>query len=165
MRSFTTFVFLTLAAAAGAQTLDKKALTLEGAADAVEATTAAAPGAVRYFDKARVEDAFARGDVLLDGAGRNYMVHASRREQAGQAEIHTRDTDVIHVLSGSATFVTGGTIVDGTAVEPDEIRGAAVEGGETRTISAGDVVVVPAGTPHWFKAVPAPMTYYVVKVR
>jgi glc operon protein GlcG len=93
------------------------------------------------------------------------MVHASRREKPGVVEVHVKDADVIHVLSGSATFVTGGRVVGGKTVEPDEIRGDDVEGGETRTIQAGDVIVVPAGTPHWFKAVPATMTYYVVKAR
>lgn len=136
-------------------------------AAALDAAPAAKPGGgVSYFPKRDVDAAFAQGGVLLDGAdGRNYMVHASRRDQPGQVEIHDKDTDVIHVLSGSATFVTGGTIVDGRATAPDEVRGADVRGGDQRTIAAGDVIVVPAGTPHWFKAVPAAMTYYVVKVR
>ncbi|MFN8643039.1 MAG: heme-binding protein, partial [Candidatus Binatia bacterium] len=44
---------------------------------------AAAPG-VSYFDQAQVASAFAKGAVLFDGNGdRNYMVHASRREQPG----------------------------------------------------------------------------------
>ena len=138
----------------------------KAAAAALASDAPASPGGkVSYFPKAAVDAAFAKGAVLLDGTGRNYMVHASRREQPGQVEVHTKDTDVIHVLSGQATFVTGGAMVDGKTVEPDEIRGADVTGGESRTIQAGDVIVVPAGTPHWFKAVPAAMTYYVVKVR
>ena len=40
-----------------------------------------------------------------------------------------------------------------------------MEGGEAHELRPGDVIVVPNGTPHWFKAVPGPMTYYVVKVR
>jgi glc operon protein GlcG len=133
-------------------------------ADAL-AAGAPAPGTVSHFPKADVDAAFAKGAVLLDGSGRNYMVHASRREKPGVVEVHEKDTDVIHVLSGEATFVTGGTVVGAKTVEPDEVRGDDVRGGETRRIAAGDVVVVPAGTPHWFKAVPATMTYYVVKVR
>lgn len=121
---------------------------------------------VAYFEKRTVEAAFAKGDVLVDGAnGRNYMVHASRREGPGQAEVHQLDTDIIHVLSGSATFVTGGTMSDAKATAPDEVRGSGVAGGETRTIKPGDVLVVPKGTPHWFKDVKGPLTYYVVKVR
>ena len=52
-----------------------------------------------------------------------------------------------------------------TQLEPDEIRGAAIDGGESRAIAKGDVIIVPSGTPHWLKDVPGPPTYYVVKVR
>jgi glc operon protein GlcG len=124
-----------------------------------------AAGAVRHFARSEVDAAFAAGAVLLDGAGRNYMIHASRRERPGMAEVHARDTDVIYVLDGAATFVTGGTVVEGKATEPDEVRGAAIEGGETRRIQKGDVITVPNGTPHWFKEVEGPLLYYVVKVR
>jgi len=127
------------------------------------AVTAAAP--VSYFQAPQVRDAFAKGAVLFDGEGRNYMVHASRRDGAGQAEVHAKDADIIYVLDGSATFVTGGTVVEPKTTAPDEVRGREIVRGETRTISKGDVVIVPAGTPHWFERVPSAFTYYVVKVR
>jgi glc operon protein GlcG len=128
--------------------------------------SAAPPAGVTYFDAPRVTAAFAKGSVLFDGdSGRNYMVHASRRDKPGMAEVHEKDADIIYVLDGSATFVTGGTVVGGTSTEPDEIRGASVAGGDTRHISKGDVIIVPSGTPHWFKDVPGPLTYFVVKVR
>jgi len=120
---------------------------------------------VAYFPKDQVAGAFAKGAVLLDGTGRNYMIHASRREKAGSAEVHAKDTDVIYVTGGSATFVTGGSVMDGKTTEPDEIRGISIEGGETRMLVKGDVITVPNGTPHWFRDVEAPFTYYVVKVR
>lgn len=126
---------------------------------------AAASSAVSYFGAADVKDAFAKGAVLLDGTGRNYMVHASRREKAGEAEIHRRDTDVIYVLGGTATIVTGGDVVEPREVEPGELRGREIRGGDTRKLAPGDVIVVPSSVPHWFSAVDAPFTYYVVKVR
>jgi quercetin dioxygenase-like cupin family protein len=119
--------------------------------------------AVIYLPADSVAAAFARGVPLLERE--NYKVHASRRDAAGEAEVHTHDTDIVHVLTGEATFVTGGTVVGARNTGPEEIRGRSVEGGETRRIRAGDVIVVPSGTSHWFKEVPAPMTYYVVKVR
>ena len=119
--------------------------------------------AVTYLPADKVAAAFTKGMPLLEAA--NYKVHASRREAAGQVEVHTRDTDIIHVLTGTATFTTGGTMVGGKTIEPEEIRGTSIDGGETRKLQPGDVIVVPYGTPHWFKEVPAPMTYYVVKVR
>jgi glc operon protein GlcG len=122
--------------------------------------------AVSYWEKSKVEDAFAKGSVLFDGSdGRNYMVHASRREKPGQAEIHTKDADVIYVLDGSATFITGGQAVDAKTTAPDELRGTGIRNGETRQIAKGDVIIVPHGVPHQFQEVTNPFLYYVVKVR
>ena len=120
---------------------------------------------VTYFPAEKVSAAFAKGAVLFDGDGRNYMVHASRRDGAGQAEVHVKDTDIIYMLDGSTTFVTGGTVVGGKTTAPDEIRGTSVEHGDTRRLGKGDVIIVPNGTPHWFKDVDGPVLYYVVKVR
>ncbi len=116
---------------------------------------------VTYLEKEKVSAAFRKGVPLFETA--DYKIHASRREAAGQVEVHLHETDIIYVTSGSATFVTGGTVVDGKTTAPGEIRGREIQGGETRILQVGDVIVVPASTPHWFKEVPAAMTYYVVK--
>jgi glc operon protein GlcG len=125
---------------------------------------AALTAAVSYFEKTKVSDAFARGAVLFDASDK-YMVHASHRDKAGMVEVHEKDADIIYVLDGTATLVTGGEVLGGKTIAPGEIRGTDVKGGETRTISKGDVIIVPAGTPHWFKEVPGPLNYYVVKAR
>jgi glc operon protein GlcG len=122
------------------------------------------PAPVTYFRADSVAKSFAQGAVLFDH-GTNYMIHTSRRVMPGMAEVHTKDTDLIYVLEGSATFVTGGTVVAGASTAPDEIRGSQIDGGETRLLSKGDVIVVPAGTPHWFKEVRGPFLYYTIKVR
>jgi uncharacterized protein GlcG (DUF336 family)/mannose-6-phosphate isomerase-like protein (cupin superfamily) len=152
--------------AASAQ--EDEEVAMAGAAGVSSEVSSAQPARtmdVSYFPRQQVAAAFAKGGVLLDGEGRNYMVHASRREKPGQVEVHVLDTDVIYVLDGSATFVTGGTMFGGKSIEPNEIRGDSIAGGETRTIAKGDVITVPNGTPHWFEAVKGPLTYYVVKVR
>ncbi len=152
--------------AASAQEDEELALAGAAALGMSAAAGMASDSPVLYFDKDQVAAAFAKGSVLVDGsAGRNYMVHASRREGPGQAEVHAKDTDVVYVLGGTATFVTGGSVVDGRETAPDELRGAAIAGGDTRRLVPGDVIVVPAGVPHWFREVAAPFTYYVVKVR
>lgn len=119
---------------------------------------------VRYFDSAAVSAAFDKGAVLFD-ASEKYMVHASRREAPGMVEVHEEDADIVYVQKGSATLVTGGRLQDGKATGPGEIRGMNLEGGEARELKPGDVVIIPAGTPHWFKEVSSPFTYYVVKAR
>jgi len=122
--------------------------------------------AVSYWEKSQVDEAFSKGAVLFDGSeGRNYMVHASRREKPGQAEIHTKDADVIYVFQGSATFITGGEAVEANNIAPDELRGSGIKGGESRKIAKGDVIIVPHGVPHQFLEVTNPFLYYVVKVR
>ena len=120
---------------------------------------------VSYFSKAEVDEGFSKGAVLFDGSGRNYMVHTSRREGPGMVEVHTKDTDILYVLKGSATIVTGGTMVDGKPIAADEIRGREITGGESRKLVPGDAMIIPNGVPHWFKEVQAPFLYYVIKVR
>jgi uncharacterized protein GlcG (DUF336 family)/mannose-6-phosphate isomerase-like protein (cupin superfamily) len=149
--------------AASAQQDEELAIAAANALAANTASLTTAP--VTFFPKSDVEAAFQKGSVLVDGNGRNYMIHASRREKPGMAEVHTKDADLIHVLDGEATFVTGGKVVDGKSTAADEIRGASIEGGDTRHIAKGDVLVVPAGVPHWFKEVKGPFLYYVVKVQ
>ena len=119
-------------------------------------------GHVDHIAKPVVEAAFAKGAPLLETA--DLKIHASRRTAAGEAEVHARETDVIYVLAGSATFVTGGEVVGARETAPHETRGTAIVHGDVRELSVGDVVVVPAGTPHWFKDVRGPFLYYVVKV-
>ncbi len=152
------------------------AVGVSGAASAAQDTELAVAGAnalagmalnkaaVSYFEKEKVAAAFEQGAVLFDRSAK-YMVHASHRDKAGMAEVHEQDADIIYVLEGSATLVTGGTVVEPKPIGPGEIRGREIAGGETRTISKGDVIIVPAGTPHWFKEVPGPLNYYVVKAR
>lgn len=120
---------------------------------------------VLFFDAKQVSTSFSSGSVLLDGSDRNYMVHTSRRDKPGLAEIHTLDTDIIYVMQGTATFVTGGTAVDAKEISPNEIRGSRIEGGVARQLSKGAVIIVPNNTPHWFKEVNGEFSYYTIKVR
>lgn len=126
---------------------------------------------VTYLDSKTVKAAFGKGAVLVGEdekmmhTARNYMVHASHRDQPGIAEIHTLDTDIVYVLEGTATLVTGGTAVEPKTIAPNELRGKYIEGGETRKLVPGDVVIIPDHVPHWFKEVSTPFNYYVVKVR
>jgi len=134
-----------------------------GAAFVIGLATPAASAKVTYIPADEVSSAFAKGAVLVNKG--TYQVHASRREDPGQVEVHIKDADIIYMLEGTTTFVTGGTMVGGKTTAPDEIRGSNVNGGETRTLTKGDVIIVPKGTPHWFKEVSGPVLYYVVKVQ
>ena len=129
------------------------------------------PLPVTYIESQEVAASFTKGAVLVGEdenmmhAARNYMVHASHRDKAGVVEIHEFDTDIVYVLKGSATLITGGTPEGTKTIAPHEFRAPLVTGGDTRKLVSGDVVIIPNGVPHWFKEVEAPFDYYVVKVR
>jgi len=114
-----------------------------------------------FIDAKSVAAAFAKGMPLLETAG--YKVHASRRVEPGQAEIHTLDTDVIYVVEGSATLVTGGKAIDAREIAPNEIRGSKIEGGEEHQIGKGEVIIIPNGVPHQFTAITGELHYFVCK--
>jgi len=125
--------------------------------------TSSQPG-VSYFPREKVDASFSEGAVLFDPGG-NYAINTSRRDSPGVVELHEKDSDIFYVIRGSATFITGGTLLDGKKVAENEIRGTQLNGGAPQALVAGDVIVVPAGLPHWFKEVQPPFLYYTVKVR
>lgn len=127
-------------------------------------TPAGSHGAL-YFSHDQVAKGFAKGGYLYPWGNGNFSVMTARRDKAGEVELHTRDTDVIYIVSGRATFVTGGTMMDGHQTAPGEMRGSSIQGGKAWFLSKGDVLVIPPNTPHWFQKVPGPMLYFVVKVR
>jgi glc operon protein GlcG len=128
----------------------------------LRALAAAPTRNTEFFAHQAVTAAFAKGVPLRETA--EYKVHASRRTTPGQVEIHAHETDILYVLDGSATLVTGGTLSDGKVTAPGEIRGNLLEGGTAQQLEPGDVVIVPRGVPHWFKEIQnAPFLYFVVK--
>ena len=126
---------------------------------------AAQPGAkpdeVVYIPE--VEVAVAKTNQAMLASGSDHSVMVLRREEAGQSEVHADDTDIFYVLDGSATLVTGGEVTGGETTAPGQIRGDGIAGGQTHTLSKGDIVVIPKGTPHWFKEVPVVIVYLTVK--
>jgi mannose-6-phosphate isomerase-like protein (cupin superfamily) len=101
--------------------------------------------------------------VQLSGES-GYPVLGIRRTATTRSEAHASFTDVWYVLEGSASLVTGGTIVEGIATAQGEIRGRSIAGGDTRRIQAGDFAIVPAGVPHWVSQLERELLYLVVKV-
>jgi len=133
---------------------------------------------VRYFPKKEVEATFNHerpSETLFDSdyGSESFRVKASSRSKLLDAEIHMEWTDVIYIQKGSATLVTGGRLSNDTTPKtfPDgrpfnETRmGSSIIGGQSRRISVGDVVVIPAGMPHWFKDIEFPFWFFNVKTR
>lgn len=118
------------------------------------------PGSVDHWTHAVLLE---RGEYLrkLASAGkgeasevvREYPQHKvilSFRSRDGEVEVHERFADLFIVLSGVGTLVTGGTVVGARVIGPGETRGDSIEGGQARELHQGELVHVPAGTPHQF---------------
>jgi mannose-6-phosphate isomerase-like protein (cupin superfamily) len=118
---------------------------------------AAAESTVTFVDHEKV----AKGGSLVTAP--DYTVTVNRRTAAGQVEVHEKETDIFYVVDGDATFITGGTMIGGKVSRPNQLLGTEIQGGETHHLTKGDVIVIPAGTPHWFKEVPKSIQYFTVK--
>jgi quercetin dioxygenase-like cupin family protein len=117
--------------------------------------------AVTYFDHDKMADALAKGGAVTRTS--DYTVSGAHRGGPGQVEVHDKETDVIYITDGEATFVTGGKMIGGKMTKEGQWLGTDIQGGETHHMTKGDVVVIPAGTPHWFKEVKS-VNYFLVKV-
>jgi glc operon protein GlcG len=115
-----------------------------------------------YFSSAELREKFEQGGLLLDTS--SYKLDAGRRVVPGEVEYHERFVDVMHVVEGEATVLTGGTLVEPREVAPGELRAPSVEGGTRHELREGDVLAVPSGVPHQFVHVSDPFLYFVVKV-
>lgn len=82
-----------------------------------------------------------------------FVANLEYRPSAGAAAVHPDQAEMMYVIEGSATLVTGG-----------KLTGKAIEGGDVRTVSKGDFLVVPEGTPHWFSAVNTTLVLMTFKV-
>ena len=99
------------------------------------------------------------------GSYGNHAITISHREGSGVAELHEKVTDLFVVQSGEATIVVGGKIIESKTTAPGEVRGSRIEGGSRHPVAAGDIVHIPANTPHWMLLDSGQqITYFVVKV-
>jgi quercetin dioxygenase-like cupin family protein len=130
---------------------------------AVLMTGAGGMSGATYVDHDKVAAALAKGGPLVKGS--NLNVGGSFRTKGSEPEIHEKTTHIWYVLDGSATFVTGGTLTGTKAPNAGTTKGTNIEGGQTQQLAKGDVIVIPPGTPHWWKEVPKSITLYAVNAQ
>jgi quercetin dioxygenase-like cupin family protein len=71
-------------------------------------------------------------------------------KKPGRPAVHPSQGEYAIVLEGAGTLVSGGTMADPKARNANLIEGSQIEGGVTRTLGPGDVILIPAGVPHGF---------------
>jgi mannose-6-phosphate isomerase-like protein (cupin superfamily) len=120
------------------------------------------PAAVHYIPHDKVTEVMSKGGPIVKDPG---LVVLAQRREAGEVEYHDRTNHVFIIVEGEATMVVGGTMVNPRRTAPDQMRAPSAEGGTTYHLSKGDVITIPAKTPHWFKEVPTKtVAYYAVNI-
>ena len=88
----------------------------------------------------------------------------------GDANLHeTSVTEIYYMLEGTATLVTGGTLVDrqSAGISPNtkrpNFRGSRIEGGTSRRVVPGDIVIIPGQLPHWWSNLESDIRYLIYR--
>ena len=89
-----------------------------------------------------------------------YRINIVHREKAAGAIAHPGNTEVHYIIEGAGTIVTGGTIVRPAG---KDATAATIQNGETRHMKKGDIIIVPANTPHWYREIEGTITYLEVR--
>jgi mannose-6-phosphate isomerase-like protein (cupin superfamily) len=118
------------------------------AALAPTAMAAGFPSRVHYINHDKVAAAFVKGEHIIDDEG--LIVIANRGMQRG-AEMHESTNHVFIIQEGEAEFVTGGKMIDPKDIGAGQTRGTGIEGGVNHHLTKGDVITIPARTPHQWK--------------
>jgi len=127
------------------------------------AAAAGFPNRVHYINHEKVSAAMVKGARIIEDEG--LIVIANRGVQRG-AEMHEKTNHVFIIVDGEADFVTGGKMIDPKVISPGQTRGTGIEGGVVHRLSKGDVITIPANTPHWWKdtSKTGSVGYYAVNV-
>ena len=120
------------------------------------------PAAVHYIGHDKVAEVMSKGGPIVSDPG---LVVLAQRREAGLVEYHDHTNHVFIMVEGEATLVVGGTMVEAKRTAPDQMRAPSLEGGTIYHLSKGDVITIPAKTPHWFKEVQTKtVAYYAVNI-
>jgi quercetin dioxygenase-like cupin family protein len=71
-------------------------------------------------------------------------------KKPGRPAVHPAEAEYAIVLEGAGTLVSGGAMADSKVSNANLVEGSRIEGGATRPLGPGDVILIPAGVPHWF---------------
>jgi hypothetical protein len=84
------------------------------------------------------------------------------KQDAVLHEVNT--TEVYQMVEGAGTLVTGGRLVDERRdPKSTTVRGSRIDGGVSRRVVKGDVIIIPGRTPHWWSALETDIKYTITR--
>lgn len=101
----------------------------------------------QMLSEMKPEQGFMWRPLVRDGAN---VAAIEIWKKPGRPAVHPDQAEYAIVLEGSGTLVSGGTMADPKVTNPTLVEGSRIDGGATRPLGPGDVLLVPAGAPHWF---------------
>jgi mannose-6-phosphate isomerase-like protein (cupin superfamily) len=120
------------------------------------------PASVHYIPHDQTAAVMSKGGPIIKDPG--LLVLANRRE-AGAVEYHEHTNHIFIMVDGEATFIAGGTMVGAKRTSPYQMTGTSIDGGQTFHLSKGDVITIPAKTPHWWKEISTKTVgYYAINI-
>jgi mannose-6-phosphate isomerase-like protein (cupin superfamily) len=104
----------------------------------------------------------------VDVGGYHVAVYGVYRPKSVPQEANRHDTNVTeiyYILDGNATLVTGGVLPDPHPLSSGSttFQSSRIEGGFSRRVSRGDVVIIPGRTPHWFSEQDGDLRYLIFR--
>ena len=124
------------------------AALLSTAALVTVATAAGFPSQVHTVDHTKMAAGFVKGERVLEDQG---LIVIAQRVVGRGSEMHDTTNHVFIIQEGEAEFITGGTLIGAKADGPGQTRGSGIQGGVSHHLSKGDVITIPAKTPHQWK--------------
>jgi len=82
----------------------------------------------------------------------------------GDVNVHLVDTtEIYYMLKGAATLVTGGTLVEPYEGNASWLRAKSIEGGVSRRVVPGDIIIIPGHTAHWWSELEGEIEYLIFR--
>ena len=121
---------------------------------------------IQKFINALPRDAVSDRPIRIVNVTGNYQVGVwgvfRPKEFPGGANLHeVNTTEIYYMVEGVATLVTGGTLTDADTNTLTGGRG--IEGGVSRRVTKGDVIIIPGHTAHWFSELETDIEYLIIR--
>ena len=136
---------------------------------AIDVTAAEIKAFIDALPKDAISDLPIRVVTVGNGKAGVYGVFRPQSLPGDAIRHDTSVTEIYYMLEGSATLVTGGTITDEVSAgnspntQRPNYRGSAIQGGVSRKVGVGDVVIIPPNVPHWWSSLDSDIRYLIFR--